>query len=102
MELLVAKYSRLTRVSNGAVFNAHRNILRMKTSALTKTGAPPYSCKRAGPMHPKITLPYSNVVTAMAYMSYILTLLLNRPGLYTLTDRPGPAMAGQVRSFVRI
>mgnify|MGYP000511774033 CR=1 FL=1 len=31
----------------------------------------------------------------------IITLDL-KAGLYTLTDRPGPAMAGQVRSFVRI
>ena len=77
--LFVAKYSRLTRVSIGAVFKAHRNILRINTSARTNTGAPPYSCKRAYPMHPNMTLPYNSVVTAMAYTSCILTLLLNKP-----------------------
>jgi hypothetical protein len=40
--------------------------LRKKHSALIKTGAPPYNCKRALPKHPNITLPYNKVVTAMA------------------------------------
>jgi len=51
----------------GTFFNAQRNILRMNTSARTKIDAPPDSYRRAGPMHPNITLPYNNVVTAMAY-----------------------------------
>jgi hypothetical protein len=60
----------------GTFFNAQRNILRMNTSARTKIDAPPDSYRRAGPMHPNITLPYNNVVTAMAYTIYIRTLLL--------------------------
>ena len=63
----------------GAVFKAQRSILRKNTSARIKTGAPPYNYKRALPKHPNITLPYNNVVTAMAYISYILTLLLYKP-----------------------
>jgi hypothetical protein len=66
-------------VSIGALFNAHLSIFRIKISARTNIDAPPYSCKRAGPRHPKITLPYSNVVTANAYTSCILTLLLCNP-----------------------
>ena len=69
----------LTRVSIGALFNAHLNILRKNISARTKLDAPPDSCKRAGPKHPKITLPYNNVVTARAYTSCTLTLLLCNP-----------------------
>jgi hypothetical protein len=53
----------------GAVFNAQRSILRKNTSARVNTGAPPYNYKRALPKHPKITLPYKSVVTAMAYTS---------------------------------
>ena len=65
--LFVAKYSRLTRVSIGAVFKAQRNILRINTSARTNTGVPPDNYKRALPIHPNITLPYNNVVIARAY-----------------------------------
>ena len=75
----MAKYSTLTRVSTGVAFKAQRNILRINTSARTNTGAPPYSCKRAFPMHPNMTLPYNSMDTAMAYTSYILTLLLYKP-----------------------
>jgi hypothetical protein len=69
----------LTRVSTGAVFKAQRSIFLINYSARTKTCAPPVSYKRAGPKHPKMTLPYSNVVTAMAYTNDILTLLLYSP-----------------------
>jgi hypothetical protein len=34
---------------------------------------------RAGPKQPKITLPYSSVVTASAYTNCIRTLLLYNP-----------------------
>jgi hypothetical protein len=63
----------------GTFFNAQRNILRMNTSARTKLDAPPDSCRRAALIHPKITLPYNNVVTAMAYTSYMRILRLCRP-----------------------
>jgi hypothetical protein len=66
-------------VSIGADFNAQRNILRINTSARTNTLAPPVSYRRAGPMQPNITLPYSSVVTAMAYTNCILTRLLCKP-----------------------
>jgi hypothetical protein len=57
----------LTRVSIGAVRIAQRSILRKNISARLNTGAPPYNYMRAGPRHPKMTLPYNNVVTANAY-----------------------------------
>jgi hypothetical protein len=66
-------------VSIGADFNAQRNILRINTSARTNILAPPVSYRRAGPMHPNITLPYSRVVTAIACTNCILTLLLCNP-----------------------
>jgi hypothetical protein len=53
--------------------------LRKNTSARTNAGAPPYSYMRAFPRQPKMTLPYNNVVTAIAYINYILTLLLYNP-----------------------
>ena len=64
--VLVAKNIKLTRVPIGAVFKAQRSILRKNDSARTKTGAPPYSYKRALPKQPKMTLPYNSVVTAIA------------------------------------
>jgi hypothetical protein len=66
-------------VSIGALFSAQRNILRIHISARTNTDAPPLSCSCAGPKQPKITLPYSSVVTASAYTNYIRTRLLCRP-----------------------
>jgi hypothetical protein len=66
-------------VSIGVLFNAHPNILRINISARTNIDAPPLSYRRAGPRHPKITLPYSNVVTANAYTNCIRTLLLCNP-----------------------
>jgi hypothetical protein len=63
----------------GADFNAHLSILRINISARTKTDVPPTNYRRAGPKHPNITLPYSKVVTASAYTSAILTLLLCKP-----------------------
>jgi hypothetical protein len=63
----------------GALFSAQRNILRINTSARTNTFAPPVSYRRAGPMHPNITLPYSSVETAIACTNYILTRLLCKP-----------------------
>jgi hypothetical protein len=69
----------LTRVSIGALFNAHLNILRKNISARTNTDMPPRSYSRAGPKHPKITLPYSSVETTSAYISYMRTLLLWSP-----------------------
>ena len=69
----------LTRVSIGVHFNAHRSILRINISARTNIDAPPLSYKRAGPKHPKITLPYSSVVTASACTNCMRTLLLCNP-----------------------
>jgi hypothetical protein len=66
-------------VSSGAFLSAHRSIFRSSVSARANTSAPPYICILAGPKHPKITLPYSNVETARAYTNYILTRLLKRP-----------------------
>jgi hypothetical protein len=43
--------------------------LRKNSSARTNTGAPPYNYMRAFPKQPNITLPYNNVVTAIAYIS---------------------------------
>ncbi len=77
--LLDAKYSILTRVSIGALLRAQRNNLRKNTSARTYTDTPPRNYKRDGPKHPKITLPYSNVVTTSAYTSYMRTRLLCSP-----------------------
>jgi len=77
--LFVATYSKLTRVSTGAVFKAQRSILRKNDSARIKTCAPPYNYMRALPKHPKMTLPYNKVVTAIAYTNYILTRLLYKP-----------------------
>jgi hypothetical protein len=69
----------LTRVSIGVLFNAHLNILRKNTSARTNIGVPPRSYSRAGPKHPKITLPYSSVETTSAYTNYMRTRLLCSP-----------------------
>ena len=63
----------------GVIRNAHRSILRSTDSARANTGVPPCIYIRAGPKHPKMTLPYSNVVTANAYTNYTRTLLLNKP-----------------------
>jgi hypothetical protein len=62
-----------------AVRKAQRNILRIKISARAKTGVPPYSDMRAGPRHPKMTLPYNSVDTANACTNCTLTRLLNNP-----------------------
>jgi hypothetical protein len=66
-------------VSIGADLSAHRNILRIRISARTKIYAPPANYMRAGPKQPKMTLPYSSVVTASAYTNWIRTLLLYNP-----------------------
>jgi hypothetical protein len=66
-------------VSIGTLFNAHRNILRINISARTYLDAPPLNYRRASPKHPKITLPYSSVVTGSAYTNYMCTLLLCNP-----------------------
>ena len=66
-------------MSSGALRNAHLNIFRSRVSARANTCTPPYSCIRAGPRQPNITLPYNRVETARACISYILTLLLNNP-----------------------
>jgi hypothetical protein len=63
----------------GTFFNAQRNILRMNTSARTKLDAPPDNYRRAALKHPKITLPYNSVETAIAYTSCMRTLLLCNP-----------------------
>ena len=63
----------------GTFFNAQRNILRMNISARTKLNAPPNSYRRAVLRHPKITLPYNNVETAIACTNYMRTLLLCNP-----------------------
>lgn len=62
-----------------ALFNAQRSILRINISARTNVYAPPVNCRRAGPKQPKITLPYSSVVTARAYTKDMRTLLLCSP-----------------------
>ena len=62
-------YNKLTRVSTGAVFKAQRNILRKNDSARIKTCVPPYNYMRAVLKHPKMTLPYNKVVTAIAYIN---------------------------------
>ena len=67
--LFVAIYNKLTRVSTGAVFKAQRSILRKNDSARIKTYAPPYNHMRAVLRHPKMTLPYNRVVTAIAYIN---------------------------------
>jgi hypothetical protein len=77
--LLDARYRILPRVSSGAFLNAQCIIFLRSVSARANTSAPPYICIRAGPKHPKITLPYSNVETARAYTNYILTRLLKSP-----------------------
>jgi hypothetical protein len=77
--VLDAKNRILTRVSTGAVRNAHRSIFRKSTSARTNVAVPPYSCNCAGPKHPNIALPYSKHVTASAWINYTRTLLLYRP-----------------------
>ena len=77
--LFVAKYSKLTRVSIGAVIKVQRSILRKNVSAHINAGAPPYNYKRALPKQPKMTLPYNNVVTAIACTNYTLILLLYKP-----------------------
>ena len=69
----------MTGVSIGAVFNVQRSILRKNISARINAGAPPYSYKRALPKQPKMTLPYNNVVTAIACTNYTLILLLYNP-----------------------
>ena len=66
-------------MSSGALRNAHLNIFRSRVSARANTFTPPYSCIRAGPRQPNITLPYNRVETGRACISYILTLLLNNP-----------------------
>ena len=66
-------------MSIGALLSAHLIILRIKVSARTNTVAPPDNYNRAGAKHPKIILPYSSVVTAIACTSYILTHLLCNP-----------------------
>ena len=66
-------------MSSGAFRKAHLNIFLSKVSARANTYKPPCSCMRAGPRQPNMTLPYSNVDTARACISYIRTLLLNNP-----------------------
>ena len=73
------RYRTLARVSIGAIFNAHLIILRINVSARINICVPPDSYSRAGPKQPKMTLPYSNVETAIAYTNYILTFLLCSP-----------------------
>ena len=67
---------------------AQRSILRIKISARLNAIEPPFKHTRAGPKHPKITLPYNKLLTAIAYITAILTLLLNNPNnrLFTLTE----------------
>lgn len=59
--------------------SAQRSILRNNVSARVNTCAPPYIYKRAGLRQLNMTLPYSSVVTARAYINYTRTLLLNNP-----------------------
>ena len=77
--MLDAKNRILTRVSTGAVRNAYRSIFRKSTSARTNVAVPPCSCNFEGPKHPNIVLPYSKQVTAIAWINYTRTLLLNNP-----------------------
>jgi hypothetical protein len=57
----------------GAFRKAQRSIFFQSLSARSNVGAPPYNYIRAGPKHPKITLPYNNVDTASACINYSLT-----------------------------
>ena len=79
MQLFDATYKTLTRVSIVAVRKAQRSIFLNSVSARTNDDAPPFIANRAGPRHPNMTLPYNKVVTANAYTSYTLTLLLKSP-----------------------
>jgi len=79
LQLFVAKNSTLALVLAGADFIAQRNILRNNVSARVNTDVLFCSYKRAGPKHPKITLPYISVVTAIACTSDMRTLLLCKP-----------------------
>jgi hypothetical protein len=65
--LLDTTYRKLQRVSDAVVRIAHLSIARMNTSARTNAVVPSRSCIRTGPRQPNITLPYSSVLTAIAY-----------------------------------
>jgi hypothetical protein len=64
--LLLTTYRKLLRVSMSAVRTAHRSILRSRISARLNITAPPTSDTFVGLKHEKITLPYSNELTANA------------------------------------
>jgi hypothetical protein len=64
--LLLTTYRKLLRVSMSAVRTAHRSILRRRMSARLNMAAPPTSDIFVGVKHEKITLPYSNELTANA------------------------------------
>ena len=63
----------LKRVVGGAFYNAQRSIFFHNLSARSNIGAPPANDMRAGPKQLKMTLPYNNVDTANACISYSLT-----------------------------
>ena len=84
---MVTAYRKLQRVSISMHRTAQRSIFRIKISARLNANEPPFKHTHAGPTHPKITLPYNKLLTAIAYTMAILTLRLNSPNnrLFTLT-----------------
>jgi hypothetical protein len=81
---LLNTYKKLLRVSMSAVRTAHRSILRRRISARLNITVPPTSDTFVGLKHEKITLPYSNELTANAFTSYTRTLLFYRPSNFYL------------------